>query len=131
MTKIYIAGRFSRINEFRRIAVLLRDRGYQITSQWLEEDVAPDHTMSDITPEYAQESAYTDLADIDRADTLLFFSVDPLVGTPRGGRHVEFGYALAQGLQVIVIGPRENIFHYFDNIRNYPTMDAFLRTTEN
>jgi hypothetical protein len=29
-----------------------------------------------------------------------------------GGRHVEFGLALAQGKRVIIVGPRENVFHY-------------------
>jgi hypothetical protein len=29
-----------------------------------------------------------------------------------GGRHVEFGLALAQGKRMIMVGPRENVFHY-------------------
>jgi len=29
----------------------------------------------------------------------------------RGGRHVEFGYAMAKGKRLIVVGYRENLFH--------------------
>ncbi len=46
---------------------------------------------------YAEIAASTDLADIRRADVLIFA---PLTGTSRG-THVELGYALALGKRVI------------------------------
>jgi len=42
---------------------------------------------------------------------LIFFSESEM--TLRGSRHVEFGYALARQLSIIVIGVRENIFHEY------------------
>lgn len=110
--KIYIAGRFSRQLEFREVAKRLEDMGHEVTSRWLFESVSPNHTMGDITPAYAAKAARLDLADIDEADAMLFYAEDPLVGTPRGGRHVEFGYALARGKLIYVVGHAENIFHY-------------------
>ena len=91
---------------------------------------ALDHTLNDASPAYFQEQAVIDLEDVDRADSLLFFAEDPLIGTPRGGRHVEFGYALAKGKRCIVIGGEENIFHYLPNVMHFPTVSAFLEHDE-
>lgn len=110
--KIYIAGRFSRQLEFREVAKRLEEMGHEVTSRWLYESVSPNHTMGDITPAYSAKAARLDLQDIDEAQAVLFYAEDPLVGTPRGGRHVEFGYALALGKFIYVVGPAENIFHY-------------------
>jgi hypothetical protein len=46
------------------------------------------------------------------ADAVIIFTEIPNATPATGGRHVEFGLALAQGKRVIVVGPRENVFHY-------------------
>jgi hypothetical protein len=46
------------------------------------------------------------------ADAVIIFTEIPNTVLATGGRHVEFGLALAQGKRVIVVGPRENVFHY-------------------
>ena len=46
------------------------------------------------------------------ADTVIIFTEIPNTILATGGRHVEFGLALAQGKRVIIVGPRENVFHY-------------------
>ena len=43
----------------------------------------------------------------------------------RGGRHAEFGIALALGKRVIVIGPRENVFHALPAVERYESWAAF------
>jgi len=34
----------------------------------------------------------------------------------RGGRHVEFGYAIAYGKRLVIVGPLENAFYYLLNV---------------
>ena len=46
------------------------------------------------------------------ADGVIVFTGMPNSVLATGGSHVEFGLALAQGKRVIVVGPRENVFHY-------------------
>ena len=85
--KIYFAARWERRDEIRELV-----RGLPTTSRWLSQEVG----------------ASGDLDDIRVADCLcLFTEKGPF---PRGGRMVEFGYALALGKRMIVIGPDENIF---------------------
>lgn len=124
--KVYIASRYSRKNEMREHAKRLRESGIEVTSRWLEEKYAPGTTLDELTDEFCTETARTDFADIDKANAILFFSENPLLGTPRGGRHVEFGYALAASKLVHVIGPRENIFHYLPGVKHYDNVDQFL-----
>jgi hypothetical protein len=125
--KVYIAGRYSRRDEFRIYAKALSNFGISCTSTWLLEQEPLNSQMGDHSVEFYTKTAIIDLRDVDRADSVLFFSEDPLVGTPRGGRHVEFGYALHAGKQIYVIGPKENIFHYIKEIINVPTMVDFIQ----
>lgn len=121
--KIYIAGRYSRRDEFREVAKQLEEMGHEVTSRWLQENEPLQSHMGDHTPEWYAKTAQTDLEDISAADAVLFYAEDPKVGTPRGGRHVEFGYAIAQGKFIFVIGPEENIFHYGNPfIHNIPSV---------
>jgi hypothetical protein len=110
--KIYIAARYSRRDEMRVVAQKLEEMGHIVTSTWLRENNPLDCHMGDDTQEFYRRHANVDLIDIEEAGAMLFFAEDPKVGVPRGGRHVEFGYALALGLSIFVIGPHENIFHY-------------------
>jgi len=81
-------------------------RGHEITSRWLK---APDE-MND---NYARE----DLQDVADAEMLLALHPDGWEDRGTGGRHVEFGYALALGKQVVLVGKRSNIFHHLDCVR--------------
>jgi hypothetical protein len=124
--RIYIAGRYSRKLEFRDYADTLTRRGHHVTSRWLQETASPDAAMGEESPTAYAGYATVDLEDIDNSDSLLFFSEDPLVGTPRGGRHVEFGYALAGGKFIDVVGPAENIFHYRPMVHHYASFEEYL-----
>ena len=57
---------------------------------------------------------------------MLFFAEEPSAPYSRGGRHVEFGYALATGKKVRVIGPEENVFHGLPGIAHYKSFDEWL-----
>ena len=56
--------------------------------------------------------ARQDCEDLIAADAVVTFTEIPNTILATGGRHVEFGLALAQGKRVIIVGPRENVFHY-------------------
>lgn len=119
--KVYIAGRYSRRDEFRVVAKQLIEMGHEVTSRWLHESTPLNHTMEDLRPSYAEASAIADLEDIDHADAVLFYSESEL--TPRGGRHFEMGWAAGKGKAIYVIGPRENIFHYIPTVHNITTIE--------
>ena len=125
---IYIAGRYSRRDEFRAVAETLRDHGHVVTSRWLDENEPLDAKMGDNTPEFYQETATIDLQDIKRSDIVLFFAEDPAIGIPRGGRLVEMGYALALDKTVEIIGSAENVFHLLPGLMHYPTFEVWLET---
>ena len=124
--KVYIAGRYSRRDEFRKYANFLIEHGHEVTSRWLLENEPLNSNMGDHSDDFYIHTAKIDLEDVDRADAVLFFSEDPKIGTPRGGRHVEFGYALGKGKKILVFGPRENVFHYIDGVTHYNTIQDFV-----
>jgi hypothetical protein len=132
MKSVYLAARYSRRDELRKYASRLREAGIIVTSRWLRESGPLNTKLGDDTPAFYRRTAIIDLEDIDKADTIVFFSEDPLVGTPRGGRHVEYGYALGTGKRLVVLGGEENIFHYLDgtagrpNVIHYPDFQAFV-----
>jgi nucleoside 2-deoxyribosyltransferase len=124
----YFAARYSRHAELRayrdQLLEAFPDAG--VTSGWIdprpgdEEDCAPD--MLDTEPARCWQFADIDLADIDAAD--IFVSFTGPVG--RGGRHIEHGYAMARGLRIVIVGPRDNIFHCAPDTEVYPSWPEFL-----
>lgn len=111
--RIYLAARYSRREELCGYAEALRLRGYYVTSRWL----AGNHQIDDagLSVEAAREErtrfAMEDWHDLMTADICISFTETPRSSNSRGGRHVEFGAALACGLRCLVVGPRENVFH--------------------
>lgn len=112
MTAVYLAGRFDRKDEIAGYAAELRELGYTVTSRWLTDAHQWSGTDdSEIPQDELWTFAMEDFEDLNAANLLIAFTEDRSVGYTSGGRHVELGYALAQPLDVIVVGPRENIFH--------------------
>ena len=105
--RVYLAARYDRRPEMLGYTNELERMGYGVTSRWvlgLHEGATEPVTLG--------QCAHEDLEDIDRADIFITFTETPDIGHTSGGRHVEMGYALAQGLSVIVVGPAENVFHH-------------------
>jgi hypothetical protein len=126
LTTAYLAARFGRRAEMQEKRRDLESIGVSVTSRWLEE---PDenHNM-DFTSAEAAELARGDWVDIDEAETLILFTEAPPFPTTlssRGGRFVEFGYALASGKRVIVVGPVENLFT--GQVERYDDWDDCLK----
>lgn len=73
-----------------------------------------------------EQIATLDLADVDACDVLVAFTKPHGTLTTGGGRHVEFGYALARGKRMVIIGYRENVFHHHPNVQVFPSLDDWL-----
>lgn len=115
---IYTAARFSRRYELSMRAGELLNDGHIVTSRWLyhhEWDGGDD----DLPPALSEAFAEEDLEDIASSDVFVIFTDPPEKRTTRGGRHVESGYALALGLPVVVVGPRENVFHHLSRVTQF------------
>lgn len=101
-----------------------------ITSRWLFENQGMKHGNS--REKFMRECAFTDLADVRAADLLVLFADDlsPItipshLGT--GARHVEFGVALERGIPIVVVGKRQNVFHFCPHITILPDTDTLVR----
>lgn len=116
---VYLAARYDRRDELRGYRKVLEYYGFEVTSRWLDEQEPLDSQMGQHSEEFYRETSKIDLEDVSRANGLIFFSENPLEGFRRGGRHVEFGYALAEGKPIAVVGPRENVFHYTPNVYQF------------
>lgn len=109
---VYIAGRFSRRDEFNGYAAQLRSWGYDVDARWLVENHEWYGEGDAEALAAARGFATDDLEDVTRADIVLVFTEPPNPGgRNRGGRHVEYGIALGQGKDIIVVGQPENVFH--------------------
>jgi nucleoside 2-deoxyribosyltransferase len=127
--KVYLAAQYPRRDELREHRKVLEAAGIESTSRWLDEQEPLSGNMTHREPAWYTHTAKTDLEDVDRANVVLFFAEDPLVGVPRGGRHVEFGYALGKGKPIHVIGCKENVFHYLEApfyVLHHETIQDFI-----
>lgn len=68
--------------------------------------------------------ASDDWQDVTSAELVINFTEPPRSSANRGGRHVEYGIALALGKRVIVVGHRENIFHWLPQVEFVETWEA-------
>lgn len=127
--KVYLAARYDRRAEVHAYAQRLAVWGIQVMSTWHDghHEVRPD-VERDATDAEMRSWAKEDLADLWLADTLLFFAEPPQSGSTRGGRHVEYGVALALRHRIVVIGPKENVFHVLPGIEHFPDFESFART---
>jgi hypothetical protein len=122
--KVYLAARYSRNDEMRGVRDVLQALGYEITSRWIE-DLGGKYGQGSFTaeqlngdPEYCERVARRDLEDIENADTVISFTSAENGG--KGGRHVEYGLALGLGKRLVIVGPRENVFHTLPAVEWYP-----------
>lgn len=113
--KLYLAAMWSLRDEMQALAKKCEALGHEVTARWLW-----------VTHEDEARAAQMDLTDIERAEVLVLFSVGPR-GTmfSGGGRCIEYGYALALGKRMALIGPRENVFHYLPSVRQFDTWADF------
>ena len=115
--KVYLAARFSDRPQMQAVADRLKPLGFDIVARWVyggEEGLS------------REQIAILDIADVDACDVLVSFTQPYGTLTKGGGRHVEFGYALARGKKLVVIGFRENVFHHWPNVSVFASITDWL-----
>ena len=130
--KVYIAARFSKRPEAHDLAKYLISMGHTITSRWVLPD--SDHVVPTGLSKQAADSerrrfAIEDLEDIRACDWCISLMEEPR-NDSRGGRHVEFGYALAACKKLTIIGPRETVFHHLPQVVCFENIEDFKRCTQ-
>lgn len=116
--KIYPAARYGRREEMAQISDYLKSKGFEITARWVyggEEGLS------------REDIALLDFEDVDKADVVLSFTERRGTANVAGGRHVEFGYGLAKGKRMVVIGERETVFHEHPDAEVYPSLEEWLK----
>lgn len=121
--KVYLAAAYERQEEMRGVRDVLTAFGHEVMSRWIDQEAsgqteaAGAEVLNKAPAAYAQ-FAHKDIEDLRRADTVISFTGGEHPG--RGGHHIEFGLALAFGKQLVVVGPRENVFHSLEYVKWYP-----------
>jgi len=123
--KVYLAARFETRATLRPVRDALWKMGHEVVSTWIDETVKPAGMDQSI---FWKKLAIKDLAEIKSADLLV---LDTHVGSERGGKEVEFGFALGgfQSKQVFIVGPIRNVFHELCD-RRFETWWQFLSYIE-
>lgn len=146
---VYLASWFASKDQMKVRAEALRSAGIEVTSRWLEERVSPTTSIQDISDAYLRETGQVDIHDILTADTVIlnipsqsdFDSINmPVANWARGGRHFEAGFQYATMMfqkflpdciqnrghrRLILIGHKENVFHYLDGTDKEMLADGF------
>ncbi len=140
--RIYLASRYSRRLELCGYREQLRDMGHIVQACWLDgkhqisdtgtpigdagealvegDDNSSSHCAATLRTKFAHE----DFRDVVSCELLIAFTEPPRSNHSRGGRHVEFGIAFGMMKHVWVVGYRENIFHWHEDVRFFPTWEA-------
>lgn len=140
--KIYLASRYSRREELVKYRTELQNLGLDVQARWLDgkhqlaNDGTPigdkgeklvegvdDGSTNVQNAQLRSKFAQDDWEDVSSADLVINFTEAPRSSANRGGRHVEFGIALARNARVIVVGHRENIFHWLPCVEFVQTFD--------
>ena len=149
MANVYLASRYSRIDELNGYKKQLEDRKHKVPARWLlgEHQVhgleASKAIENDgpIPLDIAVKFAEDDFEDILHCDAMINFTEVPRTGATRGGRHVECGIILgikaalghAGGAQkLFIVGPLENVFHSLPDIDGrFNDFNGFLAALDN
>lgn len=118
MTKVYTAAKYGQMLEMREVCSKITIAGHETTAQWVDGKEANDTQTA---------AAVMDFEDVKRADVLMAFSDKRGRLNTGGGRHVEYGIAMALGKRIMVVGPRgEHVFHAWPGVEFYDTAEEAI-----
>ena len=144
--RIYLAARYSRREELCRYREQLRSMGHVVTSRWLDGSHQISNTGEPIgdngealvesgdcerSAQMRQELVAEDFKDVLTCELLIAFTEQPRAKASRGGRHVELGMALGMMKRVWIVGPRENIFCWLEDVRLFDCWDDLASRIHN
>lgn len=98
-------------------ASVLTAHGANITSRWV---------YGGEEGKTNQDIAVFDIEDLEKAECVVSFTEPYGTMYKGGGRCVEFGYGLAKGKYLILIGERENVFHWYPGVQRFNTLEDFI-----
>jgi len=129
LAKVYLAARYSRREELCGYRKELEALGFTVTSRWLNGNHQVDDKglSEEGLAEERERFAVEDWDDLFEADYCISFTEPPRSGNSRGGRHVEFGAAMAWNMTCIVVGHRENVFHCLPMVQFAETWPEALK----
>lgn len=134
--RIYLAARYSRREEMLTYAKDLENLGHTVISRWItgcHEIPGKSESIGDRNTYTTEERAHfatEDLQDLLHSSCIIAFTEEENAPSNRGGRHVEFGYAIGKNLELYVVGPKENVFHCLPNVKAFNTWQDFLKHSE-
>lgn len=106
---VYFSAPFSWRESLKPKRDELVGAGIEVVSSWIDIGHTP---LSDAALDRSAGAlAEYDLRDINACDVFVAFIPPAGHHYNSGGRHVEYGYALAMNKIVMRVGPRENIFY--------------------
>lgn len=140
--RIYLASRYSRRVELCGYRDQLTKLGHDVQARWLNGGHQLSNTgnpIGDNGEKLVEEGgddaaklrahfANDDWEDVNGAECVINFTEPPRSDASRGGRHVEFGIALARGVRVIAVGYRENIFHWLPQVEFHDNFESALKS---
>lgn len=125
--KLYLAAAFQRQLEMNEYRQRLIAADHEVTSRWNEPEqrhrglATMDGAIHDDVIRWASD----DFNDLQAAEAVVNFTGSGPTAT--GGRHVEFGMALAFEKHIYLVGPRENVFHYLLAANHFDDAEDFMR----
>ena len=144
--RVYLAARYDRRRELCRYRDDLTALGYSVQARWLDgthelkayETLVGDAGRALIdapcddlhAANMRRTFCLEDVEDVLGADMVISFTESSRSGFPRGGRHVEFGMALAMRKRLVVVGHRENLFHFHPWVMFFATWLEALAALE-
>lgn len=114
--KVYLASRHEDRPDIIEIRKQLLKMRIEVTSRWLLEGGVLKTNVVENEREGSEHVLKNDLEDIDAADVVVVFSPKKAFCNSTGGRHVEFGYSLAKDKILVLVGYRENVFHWHEKV---------------
>lgn len=124
--RVYLAAPFETRVQAREVADRITAAGHTITSRWLTEHDTEFEAMGNAA---RTDEALADLEDIWSARVLVMLNADPFARMS-AGKHIEVGYALGIGNDVIVVGPDSHIFWHLPNVVRVDTIGEALELLE-
>lgn len=133
MKQLYIASKFSSRHRLRPIKFKLKQLGFDVLSDWIDNNPLDDTLGGDYDsignhPDASHDIAARDLIQVMSCD---IFIIDTQDISATGGRECELGMALlAVTPYIFRVGPIRNVFHAHRSITPYKTWEELLPVLE-
>ena len=133
MLKVYIASKFSSRHRMRPIKFKLRQMGFEVLSDWIDNNPLDETIGGDYDSIGNHPDASHDIAERDRNQVLEcnIFIIDTQDVSQTGGRECELGMALmASKPYIFRVGPIRNVFHAHKAVRVFKSWEELLPVLE-